>query len=94
MAIYQDSRYERADVVALQGPDGVYHATIVPGREPVPISTYTVHRFIQGDSLPALADTAYGDAEYWWLIADANPGVLFPEGIPPGTLLRIPVLGN
>ena len=89
MSIYQDSRYESADIVPVADRDGVFHATVVNTREveELPYTTVTVKA---GDRLDLLAHTAYGDAELWWRIADANPDLLFPDALVPGQLLRVP----
>lgn len=89
--IFEESRYETARVVPLASSDGVYRSTILP-RTTVPVATdYTVHLVEYGDRLDILAFQAYGDAEFWWKIADANPEVFFPDDIKPGMLLRIPL---
>lgn len=46
----------------------------------------------EGDSMAALAQRFYGDATVWWVIADANPHVLYPLDLPKNTLLSIPSL--
>lgn len=87
--IFEESRYETATVLPIADNNGVYHATIIPG----PVATvqeYTVHVVQDGDRLDNLAGQAYGDAEFWWKIADANPNLAFPDELVPGTLLRIP----
>lgn len=90
MAIYEESRYETAEVVPVADQDGVFHATVIPTRVVVPTSDYTVHRVVAGDRLDSLATTAYDDPEFWWIIADANPELFYPDDLPPGHLLRIP----
>lgn len=93
MPIYEESRYETAPVVPVMGSDGVYRATI---QEPLgPTDTdgeYSVHRVTEGDRLDLLAERAYGDPEFWWRIADANPSLPYPDQLAPGQLLRIPTL--
>lgn len=89
--IFEESRYETARVVPLAASDGVYRSTILP-RSSVPTTVdYTLHLVEFGDRLDTLAFQAYGDAEFWWKIADANPEVFFPDDIVPGMLIRIPV---
>jgi nucleoid-associated protein YgaU len=90
--IFAESRYETASVLPIADNAGVYHATVIPTRVVLPADDYTVHRVADGDRLDALAFIAYGDAEFWWKIADANPEVWFPDDITPGMLLRIPRL--
>lgn len=93
MPIYEESRYEDALVVPVAGSDGVYRATIQAPLGSVEVGEeYTVHRVVEGDRLDLLADRAYGDAEFWWRIADANPELDYPDELTPGQLLRIPTL--
>ncbi len=90
--IYQDSRYEDAPVVPVRGSDGVFIATIQPYLGTAEVDTYTVHQVTATDSLWALAAAAYGDPELWWRIAEANLELEFPDELPVGMLLRIPVM--
>lgn len=94
MAIYEESRYDTADIQAVQGSDGVFRATIIPTRDIVPPVDYTVHRVVDGDRLDQLAAIAYDDPEFWWVIADANPQVFYPDDLVPGTLIKIPRVVN
>lgn len=43
-----------------------------------------------GDRFDHLAARFLGDDRYWWVIALAND-IVYPFGIAPGTVLRIPV---
>lgn len=92
MPIYEGSRYSSADLQAIAGADGVHRATVVPTREIVPPSEYNNHRVVEGDRLDTLAAIAYDDPELWWVIADANPTVFYPDDLKPGTLLKIPLV--
>lgn len=90
MPIYQDSRYEGAPVVPVQGSDGVWRATLQPPLGEITIGSYNTHRVVSGESLVSLAFDAYGDPEFWWRLADANPQLEYPDELTPGQLLRIP----
>ncbi len=90
--IFEESRYETATVLPVADDTGVYHATVIPNRAVALTQEYTVHRVVAGDRLDALAFRAYGDPEFWWKIADANPGLTFPDELTVGTLLHIPRL--
>lgn len=90
MAIYQESRYETADVIPLPDRTGVYRATIIPTRTVRVPDSYSVHRVVTGERLDTLASRAYSDAELWWIIADANPELSYPDDLVPGSLIRIP----
>lgn len=43
-----------------------------------------------GDNFELLAAKILGDGKRYWEIADINPQVKWPNGIPVGTVLRIP----
>lgn len=59
-----------------------------PAPGPVPEKTYTV---AQGDSLSKIARKAYGDANQWKRIFEANRDQIEnPDLIHPGQVLRIP----
>lgn len=42
------------------------------------------------DRLDNLAYRFYQDPTLWWVIADANPELLYPDPLVPGSILRIP----
>lgn len=88
--IFEESRYETASIVPIADNKGVYRSTIIPRRPPIPPVDYTVHQVVWGDSLDKLAHQAYGDAEFWWRIADANPDLTFPDELPVGALIKVP----
>lgn len=93
MPIYEESRYETAPVVPVEDSDGVYRATIqAPLGSTETDDDYTVHRVVDGDRMDLLAERAFGDPEFWWRIADANPDLEYPDKLMPGQLIRIPVL--
>lgn len=94
MAIYEESRYESADVLPVQAADGVYRATVIPTRTVTPPELYTTHRVRVGDRLDLLAGLAYDDAELWWIISDANPQLFYPDSLVPGQLIKIPIVAG
>lgn len=72
-----------------------YSAAEVQNRES-PLSSpdrTRVRVFRQGESLPQLADEAYGDPRLWRIIATVND-IQRPRFITPGTPLRIPSIGD
>ena len=88
MTIQRGSRYERALVVATADDDGVVRPTAYRfGRQ-----GYSSFQLFQmsGQTLEQLADRQYGDARLWWVIADANPEIGYPDNIPSGTVIRLP----
>lgn len=52
---------------------------------------YTSYTSRDGDTFESLAIRLYKDPSQYWRIADANPQVKFPDRIPAGTYLRLPV---
>jgi hypothetical protein len=48
------------------------------------------HTITEGERLEQLAWRYYRDPEAWWIIAVANPEILYPEDIPAGTEVRVP----
>lgn len=43
-----------------------------------------------GDRMDILSQQRYGRPDRWWQIMDANPGIIDPNSIRPGTVLRVP----
>lgn len=90
MTINQYSRYVNNVVTNLVDKHGVTRPTIVitaPGEQRIQFSSYT---WEQGDQIDYLAYSAYADEESWWIIANANPEILFWDNIAPGTIVRVP----
>lgn len=88
--IYEGSRYEHSDVQRLTAPNGTPRQTVLaetPQSTPLTFSYYTV---TTGDRIDILAERFFGDAELWWVIADANPQHMFFDYLPDGAVLRIP----
>lgn len=90
MTISVFSRYADNTVTPLVGVNGSSKATIIitpPGEQRISFSTYT---WQLGDQIEYLSYSAYGDEQSWWLIANANPEILFWDSIMPGTTIRVP----
>lgn len=88
--IFEGSRYEHSDVVTLLAADGQPHQTVLTeGQQTAPMS-FSYYTVKDGDRIDLLADRFLGDAELWWLIADANPQHMFFDYLPNGMTLRIP----
>ncbi len=45
------------------------------------------------ERLDTIAGVVYGDSRYWWVIAAAS-NIGWGMQVPPGTILRIPDLGD
>ena len=88
--IYAGSRYEDDPVDRVE-VDGVYTPTVYHAPPPlVQGFSFALHVAEYGTRLDTLASSFYGDPELSWVIANANPEVLYPDQIPVGTVLRIP----
>lgn len=84
------SRYANNTIQSLVDNKGVSRPTIIidtPGERRISFSTYT---WRLGDQIEYLAYSAYGDEKSWWIIANANPEILFWDNIPPGQHVRVP----
>jgi nucleoid-associated protein YgaU len=62
----------------------VYGATYTPQR----ITTITTK---SGDTFQQVASHILGDSTQYWKIAKLNPFIRFPDAIPTGTILRVPL---
>ena len=75
----------------------------VPGRDGSPTKviepphwygqTFEARKYTvtEGERLEQIAHRFFRDPNMWWVIAVANPEVLYPEEIPGGTEIRIPL---
>ena len=90
MTIVRGSRYETALVVNVMDDDGVSRPTVYRTN----FQGYNSYRLIEmaGETLEQLAGRLYGDARLWWVIADANPEIGYPDNLPAGTVIRLPSL--
>jgi nucleoid-associated protein YgaU len=57
------------------------------------LSNVNYYQYISkdGDSFESIAAKTFGDGSRYWEIADANPQVKWPDLIPVGTVLRVPL---
>jgi phage tail protein X len=91
VTVFQGSRYEDETIVNLVDTNGVLQATIVDDVSRLPAQfTYTIYVTVANDRIDLLANSFYGNSEQWWVIADANPNILFWDQLPAGLILRIP----
>ena len=90
MTVYAGSRYANQSVVLVTDAAGVQHPTVF-GPPRVSFSHFAYYQVRAGDRFDRLAGQFLGDDKKWWMIADANPQVFFPELLQPGSMLRIPV---
>lgn len=90
MAISNNSRYANNKIVSVTDGKGKVRPTIViepPGEQRINYATYT---WQDGDQIEYLAWSAYRDEQAWWVIADANPEIMFWNDLPRGTEVRVP----
>lgn len=65
-------------------------STVVAVRRNYIGSRYRTITTKVGDTFDMIAAKTLGDPQRYWEIADINPQVPFPDGIPEGTVLRVP----
>lgn len=90
MAVSNNSRYANNRIVAVTDGAGKVRPTIViepPGEQRINYATYT---WQDGDQIEYLAWSAYRDEQAWWVIADANPEIMYWNDLPRGTEVRVP----
>lgn len=89
--IYEGSRYENETVVRILDAVGVSQPAIYIHEDiDAAVFRYQVYTVHQGDRLDNIAYGYFGDPEFWWVIARANPEVFYPDDLTEGTNLRIP----
>ena len=91
MAIYLNSRYSTAVVSTATLASGVVTPVVYRGASPITVAPSTSNSYTsqEGDRLDSVAYAIYGDASYYWIIADANPGITL-DPLPSGLRLVIP----
>lgn len=90
MSVDASSRYANNVITPIQGIDGIVRPTIIinpPGEQRISYSTYV---WQDGDQIEYLAWSAYGDEQAWWIIANANPEIMFWNDLARGTEVRVP----
>lgn len=80
MAIYQNSSRYRSS-----------NGGILADRVPIEKTNYYQYISKDGDSFESLSSKLFGDGKRYWEIADINPQVKWPNEIPSGTVLRLPL---
>jgi len=86
------NRYNQIKVKKNEDSNRVYKTMLLPNIEKTTNDIYIIAK--ANDRLDLLAKKYYGDASYWWVIAEANgegKGTLFIE---PGKQIRIPANGK
>lgn len=88
--ISTDSRYVSAVIDTAEGPAGDTRQEM---RVPFPRSrqlSYTEYRMTAGDRVDTVAYDFYGNAQFWWMIANANPEIIDWLDVDPGMIIRVP----
>ena len=85
-----NSRYRTATVQAVVGPKTQPRQEMRVAFPTAKRISYTYYRVEFGERIDNIAADFYGDAEQWWLIADANPEILDWFDLTPGDIIRIP----
>jgi nucleoid-associated protein YgaU len=89
--IIRGSRYESAGQVKVKLSDGTSRFAVFPQRTTTTQKmTFTYRTIVEGDRLDILAQQYYQDPLKWWVIARANPEIMYFDDLPIGTTLRIP----
>lgn len=88
--IYTDSRYATGNVY--YAGDARYKAanTTVSRKFPSDIYEYFAYTWTSEDRVDLVAYKFLGSSGFWWILMDANPEIINPFSIAPGTVLRIP----
>lgn len=53
---------------------------------------YALYTAMEGDSFDSIAAKTLNNPERYWEIADINPHIPFPDFVPTGAVLRIPIV--
>lgn len=88
--IFVDSRY--ADGVSYYANDSRTGNNRITVRRKFPAysTSFYTYVWVAGDRIDQVAYTFMGDSANWWVIMDANPEIINPFAILPGTHIRIP----
>jgi len=64
---------------------------VIAVRKSTGMVNYTTFTTTSAETFELIAVRVFRDATQYWQIADLNPHVKFPDHIPVGTIIRIPV---
>lgn len=87
--IFEGSRYQGGTVYTMPDRLGSSQVTVerAPAGDPGPTQGVVIP---EGARLDIVALRLYGDETLWWVIADVNPGLMWFDEIPVGTVLKVP----
>jgi len=91
MTLFQGSRYRLEEYIQSTAYDGSVESH-PPLRETTVETRYGFiqYKVLAGDTMESLAFAKYGDANKWYVIADANPQVFWPLDLEAGTEIVLP----
>jgi len=81
----RDDQHKRFTPVAFADFDSNYQPINSEYPSDAP-GSYIVH---SGDTLPAIAQSLWGDSSLWWMLADAN-NLTLDSPLPPNSVLTVP----
>lgn len=85
--IIKGSRYYQESTTV----DG-YSVPIASKREPFVAKRTMTIISNSGDTFDKIAARVLGDSTQWWKVAGLNPNVQFPDIIPTGTVVIVPLV--
>ena len=88
--IPQRSRYASGTLTRLQDSKGHYNLSVLRNVKATPNVIFSLYVWREGDRPDLVAAQKLGDSRLWWAIFDINPEIIYPLGIPPGSIVRIP----
>lgn len=88
--IYADSRYADGRVFkAMDSRTEKAQITVLRSYPNLQSNYYTM-TWREGDRIDVIAQKLYASSDKWHHIMDYNPEIVDPNGIAPGTLIRVP----
>jgi hypothetical protein len=91
MAIVSGSRYENSIVDYFKKEEnGNTYPIVFYSFDSLTNVSFSLHTFIEGETLQGLSNQYYNRPDLWWAIAEYNPEITDLINIPAGTELRIP----
>jgi hypothetical protein len=88
--IYSDSRYADGRIFkALDSRTNKAQITVLRTYSDLQSNYYTMI-WQEGDRIDVIAQKVYASSDKWHYIMDYNPEIIDPNGIAPGTKLRLP----
>lgn len=90
MAIDITSRYQRNTTALVPDRHGNLQLAIVHRRPSAQTLRVTDYRWREEERVDDVASRYYGSESSWWMIAEANPGILDWTQVPTGQQILVP----